>query len=225
MKFITDFFDILYSYREAFGNGLLVTLKLVSIVWLIGLVIGTVFGIVGARYERVIGRTLRTLGTVLSALPVLVLLFWLHYPFQQMLSVVIDPFVTASVALSTVNVVGAANIVRRTLCDFPQQYFLVAQVCGMKTRAIIRHIQFPLVLRQIIPNLLLLQVNMLQATLFASLISVDEIFRVAQRINALTYRPVEIYSGVALLFIMVCLPLNGLAHWLEGRYTRDISER
>ena len=65
---------------------------------------------------------------------------------------------------------------------------------------------------------------MLQTTLFASLISVDVIFRIAQRINAQVYKPVEIYTALAVLFLIVCLPLHGLAHWLRVRYTRDFSE-
>ena len=61
--------------------------------------------------------------------------------------------------------------------------------------------------------------------LFASLISVNEIFRVAQQINAQIYRPVEIYTALGVLFLVVCLPLNGLALWLKARFTRDLSER
>jgi ABC-type amino acid transport system permease subunit len=67
-------------------------------------------------------------------------------------------------------------------------------------------------------------VTILQATLFASLISVDEIFRVAQRINAIVYRPIEIYTALAGFFLLICLPLNGLAYFLEARFTRDLSE-
>jgi polar amino acid transport system permease protein len=70
-----------------------------------------------------------------------------------------------------------------------------------------------------------LQVGMLHATLFASLISVEEIFRVSQRINSTIYRPVEIYTALALFFLMVCLPINLLAAYLKKRYTRDLSER
>jgi ABC-type amino acid transport system permease subunit len=66
---------------------------------------------------------------------------------------------------------------------------------------------------------------MLQATLFASLISVDEIFRVAQQVNSLIYKPVEIYSMLALLFIAICVPLHLLANYLRQKYTRDYSER
>jgi ABC-type amino acid transport system permease subunit len=62
---------------------------------------------------------------------------------------------------------------------------------------------------------------MLHTTLFASLISVEEIFRVAQRINAQIYRPVEIYTALGVFFLLVCLPVTGFAFWLKRKYTRD----
>jgi len=65
---------------------------------------------------------------------------------------------------------------------------------------------------------------MLQATLFASLISVEDLFKVAQRINSMIYKPVEIYSALGIFFLLVCLPLNGLALWLKKRFTRNLSE-
>jgi ABC-type amino acid transport system permease subunit len=86
------------------------------------------------------------------------------------------------------------------------------------------NIQLPLIFRQVLPGLLLLQVMMLHTTLFASLISVEEIFRVAQRINAQIYRPVEIYTALGVFFLMVSLPINGFALWFKAKFTRDISE-
>ena len=75
------------------------------------------------------------------------------------------------------------------------------------------------------PVLLMIQVNMLQSTLFSSLISVPEIFRVTQQINAQIYKPVEIYTALGVLFLLICLPMNGLALWLKTRFTRDFSEK
>jgi ABC-type amino acid transport system permease subunit len=65
----------------------------------------------------------------------------------------------------------------------------------------------------------------LQSTLFGSLISVEEVFRVAQRINATAYQPVQIYTALALFFLLLCLPLYLLAYWLHMKFTRDYSER
>jgi ABC-type amino acid transport system permease subunit len=129
------------------------------------------------------------------------------------------------VTLSIVNIFTVSEIVRRVLRDFPNEYLVAAQVCGIAKMQILTRIQFPLILRQILPGLLMAQVAILQATLFASLISVDEVFHTAQRINATIYRPVEIYTSLGVLFLFVCLPLNGAALWLRNKYTRDLSER
>ena len=217
--------DILIKYQAAFAAGLLVTFHLAAIVWCAGLVLGSVLGTAGAKWRRTVGLPSRLMSFALSAIPILVVLFWLHYPLQSMLSVVIDPFITAAVCLSIVNTFAVADTVRGALDDFPKQYVIAAQVCGMNAKETVVHIQVPIVLRQVIPSLLIIQVNMLQATLFASLISVNEIFRVAQQINSQIYKPVEIYTALGILFLVVCLPLNAAAHMLKAKYTRDYSER
>jgi polar amino acid transport system permease protein len=218
-------FQILVTYREGIISGLLVTLELCLIVWCSGLGIGTILGVAGARWQHGIGMPSRTASFILSGVPVLAFLFWLHYPLQAMLHVVINPFYTAAAALSIINILAVSDTVRGALKDFPSQYVMAAQAYGLSSTQTLLNIQFPILLRQVLPGLLLIQVNMLQATLFASLISVDEIFRVAQRINAVIYRPVEVYTALAILFLIICLPLNGLALLLRTRFTRDLSER
>jgi ABC-type amino acid transport system permease subunit len=217
--------DIFSQYGDGLAAGLLETLRLAAIIWLAGLTLGTLLGVLGAKFLRLFGIPFASIAFLLSGVPIIVFLFWLHYPMQAMLNVVIDPFITAAVTLSIVNTFGVSEIVRRVLRDFPGQYLVAAQVCGLGRLRTLTCIQLPLVLRQALPGLLMVQVGMLQATLFASLISVDEIFRTAQRINSSIYRPVEIYTSLGVLFLAVCLPLNGVAIWLRNKYTRDLSER
>ncbi len=217
--------DILIKYQQAFSDGLLTTFRLTFIIWFIGLTLGSVIGALGAKWRWGIGIPSRVFSFVLSGMPILVFLFWLHYPLQGMLGVVVDPFYTAVATLAIINVFAVADVVRGVLADFPKQYVVAAQVCGMNQSQILVYIQLPIILRQTIPVLMMIQVNMLQATLFASLISVNEIFRVAQQINSQIYKPVEIYTALGLLFLAICLPINGLALWLKARYTRDFSER
>jgi len=66
---------------------------------------------------------------------------------------------------------------------------------------------------------------MLHATLFTSMISVEELFRVAQRINAQIYKPIEIYTALGVFFLAICLPVNFFALWFKQKYTRNVSER
>lgn len=204
--------------------GLTVTLKLSVVIWGCGLLLGPLLGIAGARWKFWVGGPSRALSVVFAALPALVFLFWLHYPLQAMLNVVIDPFITAATALSILNIVMVAEICRGAIIDFPHQYVMSAQVCGLSGRETTLKIKLPILFRQILPSLLIVQMTMMQATLFASLISVPEIFRVAQRINSLIYKPVEIYTLLALFFIAVGVPVHLFAHYLKNKYTRNLSE-
>lgn len=217
-------FEIISKYHVAFASGLAVTVKLALVVWTVGLSVGFLLGIVGGAYPKTFGRVIALGSFLLSGLPLLVLLYWLYYPMQVMLNVVIDPFITACVALGIVNTFGVAEAVRNALGDFPAQYAMAAKVAGLTPRETLVHVKAPILLRQLLPLLLTLQVTMLQATLFASLISVEELFKVAQRINSMIYKPIEIYSALGIFFLLVCLPLNGLALWLKAKFTRNLSE-
>ena len=217
--------DILITYHVAFLQGLRVTLELCLVIWTSGIVAGTGLGIVGAQHPHSWGHFIRGVAFAFSAIPTLVVLFWLHYPAQAMFDLVIDPFFTAALTFSLVDIFAVAEMVRQAVTDFPAQYLIAGRVCGLTRGDLVGKIQLPILLRQLLPGLMVLQVAMLHATLFASLISVEEIFRVSQRINSTIYRPVEIYTALAVFFLMVCLPINLTAAYLKKRYTRDLSER
>lgn len=218
-------FDILVAYREGLLRGLTVTLQLAAITWVVGLSFGSLIGAAASRWEEAVGGPLTMLTFLLSGIPFLVLLYWTHFPLQMALGVVIDPFITAASVLSLMNALIVASVWRSALRDFREEYVLAAKVCGMNEWETIWYIQFPLTLRQALPTLLAVQVAMLQMTLFASLISVDELFRTAQEINSEIYRPIEIYTALAVFFIVICVPLYGIAFWLRVKFTRNLSER
>jgi polar amino acid transport system permease protein len=211
---------ILVNYREGFLHGLAVTGQLCGVIWIFGLLLGVPLGAVANRYPRTIGLGFRLSTFIVSSIPAIVLLVWAHYPAQAMLGVVIDPFITAATVLTAVNILGVGDTVRAALAEFPRGALDAARVCGLTPRETFRHIQFPLLLRHVSPALLQQQVVMLHATLFASLISVEEIFRVSQRINAQVYRPIEVFSALAVFFLAICLPLNAIAAVLSRRLRR-----
>jgi len=217
-------FDILVQYHQGFLMGLKVTLELYAIIVLVGVLAGIAFGVCAAA-NKTAGYTSQGAAFLLGAVPTLVFLFWLHYPVQAMFDVVIDPFYTAAFTLTIVNFFAVSELVRQAVQDFPQQYLIAGRVCGLSGKDIVMKIQLPMLFRQLLPGLLITQVGMLHATLFASLISVEEIFRVAQRINAQIYKPVEIYTALGVFFLIVCLPINLFAYWFKVKYTRDVSEK
>jgi ABC-type amino acid transport system permease subunit len=219
-----NLFEILSKYHEEFLIGIGVTLKIAILVWIIGIVAGGILGTLGAKYKKAIGLPSKTFSFILSGIPALVFLFWLHYPAQNIFNVVIDGFYSTVFALSVINTFIVADLVRNALISFPEQYIISAEVTGFTPREIVWRIQFPLIIRQIIPGLLIAEIIMLQATLFGSFIGVDEIFRIALRVNSEVYRPVEVFSALAVFFLIISLPIAGLAAWLKIKYSRNLSK-
>jgi len=217
--------DIIVKYRAAFVDGVIVTLQLASIVWSLGIILGMVLGIIGAKFNRTVGNAGRVISFFLSGIPVIVLLFWLHYPAQSLLDVVIDPFYTTALTLTIINVFTVFEIVRSAISDFPRQFLDAAKVCGISPIQQVLKIEIPIIIRHIVPPLLMAQVVILHMTIFGSLISVDELFRMAQRVNSQAYRPIEIYTALGLFFLMLSLPINGLALYFRYRFGRDFSEK
>lgn len=210
---------ILFEYKVLFLQGFLTTLKLILTIIFIGVPLGVLLGIVGGRYSRFVGRSIRGLKFLTKVVPVLVLLFWLHYPLQALLHVVIDPFWTTVFALGSINAIATAFIVQSELELLPRSYRDAGQTLGLSKKEIVQFIELPILLRRITPTVGLHQATMLEYTLFASLISVPELFRVAQTINSMAYNPVAIYSLLVLFFFMLLTPFHLLLSLLQSRYT------
>ena len=211
-------FEILIEYKEDFLIGLSVTLQMTIVVWVIGLFIGSLLGVAGAKYRRSIGIPSKLFSFLLGGVPVLVFLYWLHYPFQTLLGIQIDGFYTTILTLSILNIFLVAEQVRNAVEQFPQDYILSAEVCGYNSNEIVRKIQLPYIIKQTLPAIIFIQVVMMHSTLFGSLISVDELFRIASRVNSEIYKPVEVYSTLAFFFLLLTLPITGFAYWLRKKY-------
>ncbi len=214
-------FQILLQYNHLFLQGFLTTLKLLGCIILIGVPLGTLLGIIGGRYNKDVGKFIKASRFITKVIPVLVFLFWLHYPLQGLLGIVVDPFYTTIIALGIINMIATAHIVTTELELLPKSYRESGITLGMSKNQVIRFIELPLLLRRTLPQLLLNQAAMLEYTLFASLISVPELFRTAQTINAMIYRPIEIYSLLVLFFLIILVPLHLLVSWLQKKYVAE----
>jgi polar amino acid transport system permease protein len=221
---MSTLFEIFANYKEGFLQGLMVTLRLCICIWLIGIGIGGGLGVLGARYKYV-GLFAKTISTLMSGVPVVVLLYWLYYPVQQQLALDINPFNIAVSALSLVNILLVSDLVRDAIDGLPKQYTMAAKVSGLSQKDTLFKIQIPLIAKQLLGPVLLVQITMLHNSIFASLINVDDIFRQIQRINAMVYKPIELYTALALFFIIITVPLNLLAVYLKNKYIKDYSER
>ncbi|MEI7498079.1 MAG: ABC transporter permease subunit [Candidatus Falkowbacteria bacterium] len=215
--------DIIINYHAAIVRGLGATLLICSSAWSLGIIFGTTLGYF-AQKRKMLARILAACSLFTISVPAIVLLFWLYYPAQAILGIALDPLLTTIIAMSIIDIILMGDLIKKALDNFPTQYESAARVCGMAESKIFIKIKLPIIFRQVLPGVINLKISILHMSLFGSLISVEEIFRIAQQINAQIYRPVEIYTALGLLFLGMSLPLNLLAAYFKRRFTRDLSE-
>ncbi len=215
--------ELIRRYHAALFDGTVETLKLCILVWTIGIVLGIAVGVTAARAQKTLGRFVYWASFAVSSIPALVILFWFHFPAQALLGIVIDPFWTACFVLALINIVAVAEAVRTGVLGLPKEMAWTARAAGIPDRDIYARILLPLGIRSALPGIVFAQVIVVHMSIFASLISVNELFRTIQTINALEYQPIQSYSILALFFIGLCVPLGLLGILLRGRLDFGIS--
>jgi len=218
-------FEVLWRYRQAFLAGMLTTAELLVISAITSTIAAIALEWLCGAAGQSFRRKLDGLAFGIAAIPALVLLFWFHYPAQAIIGVAVEPFWTALFTLTLLNTLAVYRIVADALRDLPQQFVSTGLVCGLSEWQVARFIKAPLVVRAALPRWIDQQVVILQTSVFASLISVEETFRVAQRINSRVYEPVTIYTAVAILFLLTAGTAMYGARQLRRKYYRDFSER
>jgi len=195
-------------------HGTATTLFLFLIGWSIGLPTGLGLALLSVSLVD-IRALVRGLAVFLSVVPLLALLFWLHYPLQTMLRVVIPPFITAAGLLCVFILFSVADIVGRELITTKARMGEPAQVLGIPHSVFLQQIVLRASLERSLPRLLTLAIASIHLTMFASLIGVEELFRATQHVNASMLKPVQVFSLMAAIYALLCLPLFVLSQAIQ----------
>jgi polar amino acid transport system permease protein len=183
------------------------------------IVLGTIAGALLAVLRRAHTPLPRALAKgfieILLALPVLVLLVWAYYCLPLILPIRLSPEVTAIIVLSLSLSAFAAETIRSGIEAIPRGQIEAAEAFRLSRYTIYRYIVFPQALRLILPALVSQFVTCIKLSTMASVIAVYEVLHTANNIVSRTFRPLEIYTLLALLFVALILPTNLLARRLE----------
>jgi len=207
---------ILWEYREVFFIGTLVTLELTGITIIVGTGLGILLG-VGLRAESPLVRwPVVTYVELLRALPLLVLLVWLYYFLPAVFNVKLSAFTTAAIGLSINLSAFVADVVRGAIVGVPRAQVDAARSLGMSRALTLRRVILPEALRSLVPTLTALYITMFKMSTLASAISCYELLHAADGIIIQTYRALEVYSGIAAIYLVLIIPATYLAKKLEN---------
>lgn len=210
---ISSFWPMLYA-------GLVFTIPITLISFFLGLLLGFIVALLRLYGPAPLKNVVRLYVWIIRGTPLLVQLFLIFYALPSV-GITLDAFPAAVIGF-TLNV-GAftSEVIRATLLSVAKGQWEAAHSIGMSWGQSLRYIILPQAARVAVPPLSNTFISLVKDTSLASVITVPELFLAAQRIAAVTYQPLILYSEAALLYLLICSVLSYLQSRLELRLERN----
>lgn len=212
--------SVLTQNLHLIGMGLLITLYYTVITIGGGLLIGLVVGLLQLSRNPIFVWMGRVYVEFFRNIPLLVILLWTYYALPIFLGVNITKGWAGFLALSCY--VGAfyAEILRAGVQSIDAGQTDASIALGMSYKQRMRRIILPQAFRRMIPPLAGQSIIQMKNTTLLSMITVPDLLYQAGYISSFTYRPMEVYTAVGAMFLIILTPLTMLSRRLERREDR-----
>ena len=191
---------------------LLQGLQLTLIISLSGLLGGFIIGLLAGTCRALGGKIAKTLSLIFVELirgtPIMVQVMFIYFALPMVLPIRIDP-VTAAIVTIVINS-GAyiAEITRGAILSINKGFKEASLAMGLSQRSTLWYVIMPLALRRMIPAL---------GNQWIIGICVAGLTRQGQEIIAGNFRALEVWTAVAMIYLLVTLCLSFLLKQLEKR--------
>jgi polar amino acid transport system permease protein len=213
-------FTFLWHYRVLILFGLGITIAYTIATIAIGMVIGLVTGLLRLSTNKFITLPLTAYVEVFRCTPLLVQIIWFYYALPVVIGIDIPGVVAAGMVLSLYTGAFYAEIVRGGVNSIERGQWDAARAIGLRHIQMMRLVILPQAFRRMIPPFMNQSIIQLKNTSLVSTIAVADLLYEGQMITAATYRPLEVYTMVAVLYFVVLFPLTLAAQWVEQRLAR-----
>lgn len=200
-----------------FAWGLVVTLEYTVLTCVLGLIVGLVIAL--AQLSPL--KAVRLIGMLFVEffrnVPLLVWLLWSYYALPIFAGINISKQAAGILALSLYGGAYYAEILRAGIQALDHGQADAAKALGMRSWQAMRRIILPQALRQMVPPLAGQTIIQMKNTTLLSVLTVPDLLYQASYVSSFTYRPMEVYTVVGLIFLTILIPSNYLARRLEMR--------
>ena len=188
------------------------------------LLLGMVFGIAGAlcriSSHRILNAAAFFYVWVIRGTPVMVQLFILYFGLPQ-LGIKLPSMVAGVLGLAINTGAYITEIIRAGIQAVDRGQMEAALSVGMSYRQAMRRIIGPQAIKICIPPLVNQFIMTLKNSSIASLVTITELFRTGEQIIYTTFRSFEVYTAVAVFYLIMNSVFMVIADKLERRMARQ----
>jgi len=179
----------------------------------------TIVGLVLASMQLSKNRTVKTVALiyvdVFRTIPLLCLLVWIHYVFSVITGISFTPVQSAVLSLSLNGAALACEAYRGGLEAIPLTQHQAAYSLGFSELGAFRHIVLPQAFFSTLPAITNVYITNIKNTTITMIVSVPEVMFRAQEITVQVFRPLEMYTGAAILYVAFIVAFSYAMRMIE----------
>lgn len=198
-------------------HGALLTLEITALSVGFGLLIGLVLGLAQLSKTPLLRWPAKIYVDFIRGTPLLIQIFIIYFALPAVLGTRIDPFVAAVTACSLNSGAYIAEIFRGGIQSISIGQLRAGLSLGMTHAQTMRYVILPQAVKRIIPPLGNEFIAMLKDSSLVSVIGFEELTRSGQLVIAETYGTLEIWTCVAILYLIMTLSITRIVAYFEKR--------
>jgi polar amino acid transport system permease protein len=202
---------------ELMWRALGVTFEVSIIAELLAIAIGLVMGLLKSQKLWIVRLPAQMYVEFFRSVPILVLLLWLFFGLKIVLNWDLDAFTAGVLGLGLFYGAFLAEVFRAGIQAVPPGQREAALTLGLSRHHAFTHVVLPQAVRIVIPPLANSYVGMVKDATLVSVIGLVELLRAGQLIVARTFRPFEVFTFIAGIYLVVTLLFSQLVSWYERR--------
>ena len=210
-------FSFLWQYRWLILVGLGITILYTIGTILLGLAIGLLTGLLRLSRNKLLTAPLVAYVEIFRCTPLLVQIIWFYYALPVILGIDIPAHMAAILVLSLYTGAFYAEIVRGGVNSIERGQWDAARAIGMRRRQVMRHVILPQAVKRMIPAFLERAIELMKTTTLVATIAYADLLFEANEISQKTFRPLETFTVVALIYFVVIFAFSLLTRQFERR--------
>jgi polar amino acid transport system permease protein len=151
-------------------------------------------------------------------LPLLVLVLWVFTVLPLLTGLTLSPLLSGIVALTLNLSAFIAEIYRAGITSIAAGQSHAAFALGMTRTQLYKRIVLPQAIMRVLPALGSMWVSLFKDTAILSVIGVGELMYEGRLAATDTYRPLEIFTGVAVIYYLLAYPQSLGVNWLFEKF-------
>lgn len=216
MGYVWDF-QVVFQALPVLLKGLLYTILIAFASMTVSLPLGIGLSLIRLSPVSTLRAAAKIYIDFFRCTPILMQVFWFYYSLPVIFKITLSSMQTGLIALSLNLTAYIAETVRAGIQSVPPGQREAACAIGMTTAQSLRRVILPQAIRKIIPPLGSTWVSLFKDTSLLSTIVVPEMMYQANILSNTTFRPVEVYTVVAVIYFVVTFP--------QSRYVDNLYEK